>query len=341
MILLFGDAIMRKPLQIFVHRPSVHCESSALRDIFEFYGFKFSEAMIFGLGSGLGFIYWHGKNIYIHLWGRSRDLCKNLCDNLGVTVRVNKTACKKRAYEAVKELIGKNVPVMVHVDMLYLKYLGLPQEAHFGAHTVVIAGIDDSKRVAYIADTGFKKLQTAILKELEDARGSKFKPFPPQNKLFVFQFPSNLTSLNNAIKKGMMKTVETMLHPPIKNLGARGIRYFASEILKWPQLCPSESPRFKPFYEVTYVMLEEDGTGGGCFRYLYSKFLKESGEHLDKKELANLGERYWRVGEKWTRVARLVRGIPSNSANCAEAKEILLEIAEQEEEILSSLEKLF
>jgi len=51
----------------------VHCESSALRDIFEFYGFKFSEAMIFGLGSGLGFIYWHDKNMPYPFVGVDRE----------------------------------------------------------------------------------------------------------------------------------------------------------------------------------------------------------------------------------------------------------------------------
>jgi len=341
MALLFGDAIMRK-LETFVHQPGVHCESSALRDVFEFFGFKFSEAMIFGLGSGLGFTYWQAKNMpNPFVGGRSRDLCGNLCDSLGITVRVNKTASKKRAYEAVRKSIAENVPVMIHVDMPYLKYLGLPKEAHFGAHAVVIAGIDENEGVAYVADTGFEKLQTVTLKELEDARSSKFKPFPPENKWFEFEFPPKLTPLDNALRKSITKTVELMLHPPIRNLGTKGIRYFASEILKWPEKYPSESPQFKLLYEVTYIMLEEDGTGGGCFRYLYSKFLKESSVHLDKKELARLGERYWRVGEKWTTVARLVRGIPSNPKNCVEAQEILLEIAAQEEEILASLKAAF
>ena len=332
---------MRKLVENFVHRPGVHCESSALRDIFEFYGFTFSESMIFGLGSGLGFIYWYGKQMpYPFVGGRARDLYKNLCSNLGVVVKVSKTSSKTKAYEALRKLIAENVPVMIHVDMPFLKYLGLPEEAHFGGHVVVVVGIDENEGVVYIADTNFEKLQTATLKELEEARASKFKPFPPENKWFTFEFPSELTSLEKAIKRGISKTVNTMLEPPIRNLGTRGIQRFASEIVKWPKEYPPGKPPFQQLYEVTYIMLEEDGTGGGCFRYLYSKFLKEASEHLGIKEVADLGEQYRQVGEKWTKAAHLIRDIPSNPTNIIEIKEILLEIAEEEEEILSSLKNL-
>jgi len=70
---------------------------------------------------------------------------------------------------------------MIHVDMPYLKYLQLPFEAHFGGHTVIIAGINEDENVVYIADTGFGTLQTASLFELEEARASEYKLFPPRN----------------------------------------------------------------------------------------------------------------------------------------------------------------
>ena len=332
---------MNKQIKGFVHRPGVHCESSALRDIFEFYGSAFSEPMIFGLGSGLGFTYWYGKRMpYPFVGGRARALYKNLCNNLGVTVKLNKTSSKTKAYKALKTLIAENVPVMIHVDMPFLKCLGLPEEAHFGGHVVVVAGINENKGVVYIADTNFKKLQTATLEELEKARASKFKPFPPENKWFTFEFPTELTPLEKATKKSISKTVETMLEPPIKNLGTKGIQHFADEITKWPEEYPPRKLPFKQLYEVTCIMLEEDGTGGGCFRYLYSEFLKEASEHLDIKELADLGEQYRQVGEEWTKVAHLIRSIPSNPTNTIKIKETLLEIAKEEERILSSLKNL-
>ncbi|MFQ6085162.1 MAG: BtrH N-terminal domain-containing protein [Candidatus Bathyarchaeia archaeon] len=78
---------MRRILKGFVHRPGVHCDSSALRDVFEYHGFRFSEPMIFGLGSGLGFTYWETKQApYPFVGGRGRDLDGNLCENLGMNL---------------------------------------------------------------------------------------------------------------------------------------------------------------------------------------------------------------------------------------------------------------
>jgi len=339
---------LNKQVKGFVHRVGVHCESSALRDIFEFYGFRFSEPMIFGLGSGLGFVYWHSKRgdkvlipAYPFVGGRARDLYESLCSNLGVSVKVNKTSSKKRAYEALRDLISKDMPVMICVDMPQLKYLGLPEQAHFGGHTVVVAGLDEDKGIAYIADTTFEGLQTPTLRELEEARSSTFKPFPPENKWAIFEFPTKLTPIEVAIRNAINKTAMSMLYPPIKNLGVKGISHFASEIVEWPKLFPPEDELFRQLYEVSYVMMEEDGTGGGLFRYIYSRFLKEAGELLNKKELVDLSQRYHQIGQKWTTIAKLIRETPENPENVHEARKLLLEVANEETEVLSLLGKIF
>lgn len=333
--------MLNKQVAGFIHQAGVHCESSALRDIFEFYGFNFSEPMIFGLGSGLGFVYWQSKQMpYPFVGGRARDLCGALCSNLGVSVKVNRTPSKTRAYEALKNMIRKDVPVMIHVDMPYLKYLKLPEQAHFGAHTVVVAGIDEKKGIAYIADMAFRDLQTATLKELETARSSTIKPFPPQNKWFTFEFPKKLTPIKDAIKNAITITVESMLSPPIRNFGVKGMKYFAHELIRWPKLFPPENPLFGQLYETTYIMMEEDGTGGGLFRILYSKFLKEIAEILEKEELAELGQHYHHLGLKWTTIAKLIRETPRNPKTVNEAGKILFEVAKEETEVMSLLAKI-
>jgi len=304
--------------------------------------------MIFGLGSGLGFVYWHSKRgdmvllpAYPFVGGRARDLYKNLCSNLGVSVKVNKTSSKTRAYKALKELISKDIPVMITVDMPQLKYLGLPAQAHFGGHCVVVAGLDEDKGIAYIADTMFKGLQTATLKELEEARSSTFKPFPPENKWVTFEFPNKLTPVEVAIRNAINKTAEGMLYPPIKNLGVKGINHFANEIVKWTKLFPPENEPLRQLYEMSYIMMEEDGTGGGLFRYLYSRFLKEASELLNNKELADLSQRFHQIGQKWTTIAKLIRETPKNPVNVHEARKTLLEVTNEETEVFSLLARIF
>jgi len=302
--------------------------------------------MIFGLGGGLGFIYWSRKapslvSEWPFIGGRARDLDKTLCANLGVTVKVHKTASRAKAYESLKELIRQDIPVMIHVDMPQLKYQGLPEQAHFGAHVVVVAGLDEDKGIAYIADTMFKGLQTATLKELEAARSSKFKPFPPENKWFTFEFPSKLTPVKDAIRNAVLRTSRSMLYPPIKNLGVKGIYRFAGEIVNWPKLWAPQNGLFRQLYEVQYIMMEEDGTGGGLFRLLHSRFLKEAGELLSNRQLIDLSQSYLTIAGKWTKVAKLIKEMPGNPAGVHEARKTLLEIAKEETEALSSLAKIF
>jgi hypothetical protein len=187
----------------------------------------------------------------------------------------------------------------------------------------------------------FQGLQTATLKELEQARSSTFKPFPPENKWFTFSFPAQLTPIEDTVRSAVTKSAKSMLYTPIKNLGVRGIDYFASEIVKWPKLFPPENEPFRQLYEMSYIMMEEDGTGGGLFRYLYSRFLKEASELLNNNELANLSFRYHRIGQKWTIIAKLIRETPENTSNVNEAGKVLQEVAEEESRVLSSLAKLF
>lgn len=45
----------------YTHHPGHHCESTAARNVFVHAGIDLSEEMLFGLGEGLGFIYWFMK----------------------------------------------------------------------------------------------------------------------------------------------------------------------------------------------------------------------------------------------------------------------------------------
>ena len=82
----------------------------------------------------------------------------------------------------------------------------------------------------YVADTGFDTLQTATLLELEEAKSSEFKPFPPKNRWFTFEVPAQLAPLNMAIPRAISKITDFMLNSPVRNFGIKGIRRFAEEL---------------------------------------------------------------------------------------------------------------
>ena len=48
-----------------------HCQTNSLAKIYRFHNCPISEDMLLGLGSGMGFLYWHQKGTYPFIGGRS------------------------------------------------------------------------------------------------------------------------------------------------------------------------------------------------------------------------------------------------------------------------------
>ena len=78
-----------------------HCETTALGVLLRHQGLDLSEPMLFGLGSGLSFIYWDGKNMgFPFLGGRVKpfDLTRNLAARLELELLVQETTSPRRAW---------------------------------------------------------------------------------------------------------------------------------------------------------------------------------------------------------------------------------------------------
>ncbi len=86
-------------IEKFVPCSGVHCESTTIRDLLAFNGLHISEPMVFGLGSGLGFIYWDMKKMpFPFVGGRIKpdELMRNLSENIGFDLIVEEKKVLKR-----------------------------------------------------------------------------------------------------------------------------------------------------------------------------------------------------------------------------------------------------
>ena len=220
-----------------------HCITSASRKMYLFNDYEIGEEMLFGLGAGMGFIYWNQKNIIPFLGGRRnmKNFYEDLGEKTGVKIRLNQPSS---TVAAVKDLVSKlkhREPVVVYADMAFLPYFHTGDE-HFGEHTIVVAGYDPDTEEVLISDndpemTGIKKavLVEMPLKQLTLARSSSFKPFPAKNRWLSFDFEGRRKVTEKDLYDSIGKVVESMLKPPIKNLGIPGIRTAAERIRKWPR----------------------------------------------------------------------------------------------------------
>lgn len=323
-----------------------HCVTGSMRHVYEFHGYPVSEDLLLGLGAGVGFIYWHMKGMPPFLGGRANvgrpgeeGLERTAGRRTGVAVELFETASAVKAEKMLADCLAHG-PVMIRVDMGYLPYLKLPEGYHFGGHVIVVAGYDRAGNTLVANRDG--KLHTVRPEDLAHARGSKFKPFPPRNALFTFDFSARRPPTANETRQAIGEVVKGMLHGPISNLGVRGIRKAAKCVGKWAETMSAEELRYACFN--AYVFIGPiGGTGGGIFRYMYARFLKEAARITGERRLEAAAEELHAVGDQWQKVAGIFKKLPEPAAKPAglsQVGDLLSAIADQEEAVWKRLQEM-
>ena len=334
-----------RPLPGFKSLETHHCITGSLKHIYEFHGFPISEDLLFGLGAGLGFVYWHMKGTDPFYGGRANvgraneeGLELTAGRRTGIAVQDHTTSSAKKAEKALLGLLEEGEPVYLYVDMGFLPYLNLPEGYHFGAHAVVVGGIDTDEREVVIADRD-KGFHAASLEDIAKARGSKFKPFPPQHKWLTFDFSGVREPRPAEVREAIREVANGMANPPISNLGVKGIRTASKRTAKWTAILDEEQVR-RTCFNVFIFIDAKGGTGGGIFRYMYSRFLLQAAEICDEVRFANAGDALRLVGDRWQEVALGFKAACSAEAlddAILEAIDPLPDIADSEEVIWSDL----
>jgi hypothetical protein len=298
-----------QPITGFKALDGCHCVTTSFRKVCAFNGYDISEEMLFGLGAGLGFIYWQQRGSLPFFGGRSNsDFNGELTRRTGIQIAEHETASPRKAESELLRLLDAGQPVCLYADMAYLTYLGLPEDAHFGGHAIVVAGHDPALKQVVISDiepqmTGVKTghFYTLPLEQLAMARSSKHQPFPPKHHWFAFDFTHAHPPDRSALYDAIDQTAKVMLHPPIKNMGVAGIRTAATRVRQWP--AQFDEPTLRAALFNVYVYTEIGGTGGGLFRYLYSRFLKEAADLAGDPHLHEASQLIHDCAEQWRALA--------------------------------------
>jgi hypothetical protein len=327
-----------------------HCQTNSLAKIYRYYNCPLSEEMLLGLGCGMGFVYWHQKGAPPFVGGRGnvKGFFQDVGGRTGVRIDVKATASERKAQDALLEKLKKKQPVMLYGDMGYLPWFDLPEEYHFGGHTFVVCGYDGKQTVLASdmdqASGGLKKgfYHPVTLQRLNTARSSPYKPFPPKNRWLEFDFSGYRPPVEAAVLSAIRQTVASILSPPISNIGVKGMRRSAKEILRWRTLFSERELRMNLFN--IYIFTEIGGTGGGCFRYMYSRFLKEAAgivENLAHREgLDAAASRVNESGKMFTKLGLLYKDAETASdidGRIEKGSEIFKNIAFIEEEAFGAL----
>ncbi len=334
-----------KPLEGFQPLNTHHCITGSLLHIYTHNQHPLSEDMLLGLGSGVGFIYWHMKGAPPSIGGRANvgrpseeGLEKTAGRRSGVAVEWHTTSSARKAERALLDMLDAGRPVMIQCDMGFLPYFDFGDlDYHFGWHVVVVCGYDAQAHQALIADRD--GLHPVPLEDLAQARGSTHKPFPPKNKWYTFDFSHKRQPTPDEVRRAIVEQASGMLEPPISNIGVRGIRKTAKRALKWPAQMEEQHLRFAMFN--TFMFIDATGgTGGGIFRYMFSRFLREAAEITGEPRLDRSADAFQHVGDRWQEVAEIFkRGYQAEdpAAVLRETTAPLMEIADLEQAAWSRL----
>lgn len=309
---------MQKTVEGFIPQGGKHCITNSLKQIFTYYGYPLSEEMMLGLASGLSFLYLNQSSAPM-VNGRTKvfEFEKKLAERLNISIKCKSGTDYEKVSHTAKEMVDKNSPVLIYVDMPYLQYLGLDKNSHFGGHAVVLFGYDDDTEQFWISDrdnhdfpirTPFGKIaedyHLVSYKEVEKARSSSHKPFPAKNKYLLFDFSGYRQIDKTVLTEAIKETCDTMLNPPAKLLGVNGILKFSKEILKWKNF---SLQKLKLSGTTNYFQISKDGgTGGGIFRKMYGDFLIEAASILENENVTHIGEQFLEVAQQWDEIAELL-----------------------------------
>lgn len=318
----------------FKHFDGQHCETTTTGTLLRQLDVELSEPMLFGLGEGLGFVFWKMKTMdFPFLGGRIKAdlLTRNITKNLELELTVKETSSKQKAWEQVKELLDADQVVGLKLDCYYLEYFSRP--FHFAGHYAAIYDYDDHN--AFLVDTKQQggKVKTS-LESLAMARAAK-GPMSSKNLYYTIKPSGKKFKLEKAVLAAIKNNANDYLNPPISNIGYKGILKASAEIMKWFNSSKNIEGEFRALASI----MEKGGTGGALFRNLYRDFLKESYDLLQIEILRQAHEDFIEIAHLWNEVSNLFLKVSETKdiRFVQQASEILKRVSAKEKMVMERL----
>lgn len=337
-------AAPRRPYQ---HLMSAHCESGVTTSLLRHAGLDLQEPDVFGIGSGIFFAYLETAFLPFPMVAcrtQPGAIWKKVGQRLGVPIRSATWRNPLAAEAGLDALLDRGIPTAVQVDFFYMPWIPEYARVHFNAHYVVAVGrTADGYRVAdpYAPEPGL--LPVDVMRVARSAQGQ----FAPRGQVFWVEpdpsgRPVEVTRdrLARATREGIRQAASWMIRIPIPFLGVRAIRRFARQIPRWPSLCRDEDHLV---HEVQKIMalLEEQGTGGAGFRFLYATSLQRAARILESAEIEGLSREMMANGDRWREISllagRMGRNRDLGAERLAHLSGLVMARADEEERLFRRL----
>lgn len=313
----------------FHHSPGVHCGSTAMHDMLYNLGIDLSEAMCFGLGSGLGFTYLRDPqdNPPSHIfYGRTINLERDLCVHLTLDFEEGIDDDSDQAWQVAKNWVERNMSVLLHVELSGLPYYRT--RTRFPGHRVVLAGYDDARQIALLADTHFPELQSISFDALRAARVTNVPPILLRNDWLVVKSTRPPAPLGDAIIRALRANALGMVIDRAPHTGVMGMETLAEDFQNW-----NKSADWEFCARFGYQNIDVRGTGGGFFRKMYAQFLRQAEAPSEIVRVGKFADQMTAIANEWSQFGGLLKRIADekNAALFTEASNAVRRLAMREE----------
>lgn len=326
----------------FRHVMAAHCESGTLTALLNHHGMAISEPMVFGIASGIFFAYMKPPMMDFPIFfNRSQpgQIRSKFAQRTGVKFRSVKFRNPKEAEKELDRVLDQNQPVAAQVDLFYMDYFPAWYRVHINVHFVNVIGREGNK---YLISDCYNPQVAEI--DRETFLKGRFAGGSMAPKGFLF-YPVHIPEkidLENIVKKGIKSATFNMLKIPVPFFGVKGIRRFADKIIEWPDYARDNDQLADKIYKI-FIFLEEQGTGGGGFRFIYASFLQEASKLLDNPKLNDLSKEMMDIGDGWRELAlaasKVARSRDFSKEKLMELGDLLRIRADLEESFFTDLRK--
>jgi hypothetical protein len=311
----------------FKHVAGIHCSSSSIADILRYDGQALSEPMVFGLGSGLGFIFSNDARYSprYRFNGRALDLEGKFYALFGVRL----PWAGRWDPDAIERALSQGRPLVAQTDIAYLPYY---DGAHFPLHGIVVTGWDG--RRAQVADTFSNDPQSVTEGELRAALEGEGSPFmdPPYRIAAAPRIAATIDA--DTLSRAILTAAREMLEPVVAGTGIPAMHRLVAEREAWRDSADwTWSARF------AYQGIEKRGTGGGGFRTMYARFLEEAREVLPAIDRVRAIHRMHDSSSRWSAMAQDLKHafVKEDRSGLDAAADRLHDIAVHETALLADL----
>lgn len=271
-----------------------------------------SEAMILGIGGGLGagYILWEFDKYdsalivlgFRNRWNYTADFLKNACERLNVKLDMRETTSAKKAQANLDDALRASGTALLWTDKASLLYHGLPPSQK--GHIIHLIRVEDDGEARYLVDD----LSASPWSISRDALAAAREPIPSNKQRSISLQPAENFNLASAVRAGIKDHISHL---------SRSSESFSLPVYqKWAKLMTH--PKNKKSWRVVFARraglyltlrtvyegITLDDTEGAGLREIYADFLSEAMSILDI-DLSGAAELYRICAVEWRALAQM------------------------------------